>query len=67
MNAEHEADAGRLPVLARLRPHRSAKGNDFLAGSLPDGRVLLVFARKRPDADGTTHVVALAPQRRGQP
>jgi hypothetical protein len=54
MTAE-AAPAERLPVLARLRPHVSRAGNSFLAGALPDGRVLLVLARKRPDADGCTH------------
>ena len=58
-----EREATRLPILARLRPRVSAAGNEFLSGAMPDGRVLLVLSRKRPDRDGTTHVIALAPHR----
>ena len=54
-------EGGRLPVAVRLRPHVSANGNRFLAGRDAAGRLVLVFERHRPDADGVTHHLCLAP------
>lgn len=60
-HATGSEEGGRLPVAVRLRPCVSANGNRFLAGRDAAGRPVLVLERRRPDQDGATHHVCIAP------
>ncbi len=60
-DSTNQPEGGRLPVLARLTQYKSARGNVYLEGRAPNGRLFLILWRHRADADGTVAHLCIAP------